>query len=267
MNAPVDARGSLPADPLVTYLLRLADDNLVLAQQLGALLSRMPELEQDIAVANVCLDHLGQARNLYAYAGEVEGAGGDGGAGRDEDDFAMWRDERGFLNAVLVEQPNGDFACTMARQFFVDAYQVPLYEALTASADERLAAIAAKAAKEARYHLRHSSAWVVRLGDGTDESHRRMQVAVDTRWPFVADLFAADEVEAELVARHIAPNPAGLRGRFDETVSAVFDTATLAVPADPYQRTGGRRGLHTEHLGHLLPEMQSLHRAHVGASW
>ena len=174
---------------LVTYLLRLADDNMVIAQRLGELVSWMPELEEDIAVANLSLDHLGQARSLYRYAGEVEGAG------RDEDALAMLRDEREFLNAVLVEQPNGDFGQTMARQLFLDAYQVPLYRELSDSSDDQLAAIAAKAEKEARYHLRHSSTWVVRLGDGTVESHRRMQAGIDANWPFAGDLFATDEVD------------------------------------------------------------------------
>ena len=249
------------SDALFTYLLRLGDDNLVLAQQLGALVSRMPELEEDIAVANLCLDHLGQARNFLSYAAEIEGAG------RDEDDLAMLRDEREFRNAVLVEQPNGDFGHSMARQFFVDAYQVPLYESLSNSADERLAGICQKAVKEARYHLRHSSSWVVRLGDGTEESHRRMQAAVDALWRFTGDLFATDDVEETLAAVGVAAPTAAIRRRFDATVTAVFDEATLTKPSDPYQRLGGRTGLHTEALGHLLPEMQSLYRAHTGVKW
>ena len=247
--------------PLVTYLLRLADDNLILAQRLGELVSRMPELEEDIAVANLGLDHLGQARALYAYAGEVEGAG------RDEDALAMQRDEREFMNAVLVEQPNGDFGHTIARQLFVDAYQVPLYRELADSADVGLAGIAAKAVKEATYHLRYSSRWMVRLGDGTEESHRRVQAGVDAMWPFTTDLFAADEVEAELIAAGIAADPATVRAEFDATVAAVLAEATLRVPDDRYQRLGGRTGFHTEQLGHLLPVMQGLHRAHVGAEW
>lgn len=252
---------SRPANPLVTYLLRLADDNLVLAQRLGSLLSWMPDVEEDVAVANLCLDHLGQARNLYTYAGQVEGLG------RDEDALALQRDERDFLNAVLVEQPNGDFAHTMGRQLLVDAYQVPLYEMLARGADAELAGIADKAAKEARYHLRYSSTWVIRLGDGTDESHRRMQAALDDLWPFTADLFAVDEVEAELTASGVAADVEVVRARFDTTVAEVLAEATLSGPGDPYQRIGGRNGFHTEHLGHLLPEMQSLHRAHVGAAW
>ncbi len=248
-------------DPLLTYLLRLADDNLVLAQRLGELIAGMPDLEEDIAVANVALDHLGQARNLYAYAGQIDPAG------RDEDDFSMGRSEREFLNAVLVEQPNGDFAVTMVRQLFVDAYQVPLYEALSESTDEQLAAIAAKAVKEARYHLDRSAGWVVTLGDGTGESHRRAQAAVDELWQFTADLFTADRVEDELSSRGVVPDPASLRPRFDGMVGEVLAAANLTVPSDPYQRLGGRTGFHTAHLGHLLPELQWLHRAHPGAEW
>jgi ring-1,2-phenylacetyl-CoA epoxidase subunit PaaC len=246
---------------LFTYLLRLGDDNMVLAQRLGELVSCMPELEEDIAVANLSLDHLGQARALYAYAGEVEGVG------RDEDALAMGRTEREFLNSVLVEQPNGDFGQTMARQFLVDAYQVPLYRSLSSSGDERLAGIAAKGEKEARYHLRHSSGWVVRLGDGTDESHRRTQAGIDAMWPFAADLFAGDEVEEELVEAGVAVAFGQVRVEWTATVADVLAEATLALPDDSYERTGGRIGMHTEHLGHLLTEMQWLHRSHAGAEW
>ena len=219
--------------PMVTYVLRLADDNMVLSQRLGELIASMPDLEEDIAVANIALDHLGLARNLYSYATELDLEK------RSEDDFAMLRPEREFLNAVLVEQPNGDFSHTIVRQLFVDSYQVPLCEGLSASADERLAGIAAKAFKEARYHLERSAAWVITLGDGTNESHRRTQAAVDELWQFTADLFAADHVEDELVVRGVAPDPAELRLAFDSTVREVFGAAFLAIPADAYQRLGG----------------------------
>ncbi|MEZ5342476.1 MAG: 1,2-phenylacetyl-CoA epoxidase subunit PaaC [Acidimicrobiales bacterium] len=246
---------------LVTYLLRLADDNLILGQRLGALVSRMPDLEEDIAVANVGLDHIGQARHLLAYAAEVEGAG------RNEDDLAMLRDERAFLNSVLVEQPDIDFAHTMARQLFVDAYQVPLYRALSSSTDATLAGIAQKASKEADYHLRRSATWVVRLGDGTEESHRRMQAAVTEMWKYVDDLFWTDHVEASLQSTGVAPDLGPIRAQFNATIAEVLADATVQLPDDPYQRIGGRTGFHTEHLGHLLPEMQSLYRAHQGAEW
>ncbi|MGF1599697.1 MAG: 1,2-phenylacetyl-CoA epoxidase subunit PaaC [Acidimicrobiales bacterium] len=261
-TGPAAVRSTLPpGPPLLTWLLRAADDNLVLAQRLGELIAAMPELEEDIAVANLALDHLGHARNLYQYAAELDPEG------RDEDDLAMTRSERHFLNAVLVEQPNGDFATTMVRQLLVDAYQVPLYGSLADSTDERLAGIGAKAVKEARYHLEHSSAWVVTLGDGTPESHERVQAAVDALWPFGADLLAADEVETQLAAAGIVPDPAELRPAFEATVTAVLTQAMLTLPDDPYQRLGGRTGFHTAHLGHLLPEMQWLYRAHPGARW
>ncbi len=256
-----EARPPVPDRTLATFLLRHGDDNLVVSQRLAALVSWMPELEEDIAVANRCLDHLGQARAFYQYAADLLDDG------RSEDDLAMGRDERDFTNAVLVEQPNGDFATTMARQFFLDAFQLPLYRALSDSADTRLAGIAAKGTKEAQYHLRHSSAWVVRLGDGTDESHRRLQAAVDALWPFTADLFHTDEIDDALVAADLVPDIAGLRSSHEATVAQVLGQATVLIPDDPYQRLGGRTGFHTEHLGHLLPEMQQLYRSHPGASW
>ena len=246
---------------LLTYLLRHADDNLVLAQRLGEWISNGPELEEDIALANVGIDFLGQARAIYTYAAAVEGAG------RTEDDFAMLRPEREFTNCLLVEQPNGDFAQTMARQLFFDAYQLSLWDALSRSNDATLAGIAAKALKEARYHYRHSSMWVIRLGDGTDESHRRMQEGVDAMWRFTAELFTGDAVEALMVEQGIGADPATFaaawRGRIDE----VFAAATLLIPEDPYQRMGGRTGFHTEHLGHLLSELQWMQRTYPGLEW
>ena len=255
------AAQSAPDPVLATFLVRHGDDNLIAAQRLAALVSWMPELEEDIAIANRCLDHLGQARALFQYAADLLDDA------RTEDDLAMGRDERDFTNAVLVEQPNGDFAGTMARQFFLDAFQLPLYRALADSPDQRLAGIAAKGAKEAQYHLRHSSAWVIRLGDGTEESHRRMQQAVDALWPFTADLFHTDEVDGALVAADLVPDIAVLRPTYDATVAEVLAEATILMPDDPYQRLGGRTGFHTEHLGHLLPEMQQLYRTHPGTSW
>jgi ring-1,2-phenylacetyl-CoA epoxidase subunit PaaC len=245
----------------VAHLLRLADDNLVLAQRLAEWTSKAPELEEDIALTNIGLDHLGVARALYRHAGEVEGEG------RSEDDLAFLRSEREYLNLLLVEQPNGDFAHTMARQLLVDAYQIGLWEALGSSADEVLAGIAAKALKEVRYHLRHSSTWVIRLGDGTDESHRRMQRSIDDLWRFTDELFTGDEVEAALVSEGIAVEPGALRPAWDERVDAVLEEATLSRPADPYQRMGGRTGFHTEHLGHLLAELQWMQRSYPGQSW
>lgn len=248
-------------DPHLAYLLRLADDNLVLAQRLGEWISRAPELEEDIALGNIALDHLGVARFLLTHAGELEGQG------RDEDALAMLRGEREMLNLVLVEQPNGDFAQTMARQLFIDAFQVPLWEALSGSEDPILAGIAQKAVKEARYHLRHSAAWVVRLGDGTPESHGRMQGAVDRLWRFTGEMFEIDGITVEMAGRGIGADQEALRERWDERVGAVLAEATLSRPDDPYQRSGGRAGYHSEHLGPLLAEMQWMQRAFPGMEW
>lgn len=245
----------------VAYLLRHADDNLVLAQRLAEWVSNAPELEEDIALGNLSLDHLGQARALYGHAARLEGLG------RTEDDLAMFRTERQFGNLLLVEQPNGDFAVTMARQLFFDAYQLSLWEALTRSADPVLAGVAAKALKEARYHFRHSSTWVVRLGDGTEESHTRMQAAVDGLWRFTPELFEADGVDAAMAGAGIGADPAGFRGAWDARVDAVLADATLSRPTDSFARSGGRRGFHTEHLGHLLAELQWLQRSMPGLAW
>lgn len=232
---------------MVTALVAHGDDNLVLAQRLGEWISNAPELEEDIALGNIALDHLGVARALYTHAGEIEGRG------RTEDDFAMRRAEREFLNVLLVEQPNGDFAHTMVRALFFDAYQVDLWEGMTASDDETLSGIAARAGKEARYHLLHSSAWVVRLGDGTEESHRRAQNAVDALWRFTGELFQGPG--------QVSPQ------RWRAAIEEVLDEAGLGIPDDPHQRGGGRRGLHSEHLGPLLAEMQWMQRSYPGLQW
>jgi ring-1,2-phenylacetyl-CoA epoxidase subunit PaaC len=255
------AETSPTANPLVAYLLRLADDNVVLGQRLSEYISRAPELEEDLAVANIALDHIGVARNLYTYAGEAEGAG------RDEDDLAFLRTEREFTNVLLVEQPHDGFGDLIARQFLFDAYQVAFWETLSGSGDERLAGIAAKAFKEARYHLRHSSSWVVRLGDGTDESHRRMQDGIDAMWRFTGELFEADDLDRQLTADGIGIDPSILRPAWEATVDAVLSEATLMRPDDPYQAAGGRTGVHTEHLGHLLAEMQWMQRTYPGLKW
>jgi ring-1,2-phenylacetyl-CoA epoxidase subunit PaaC len=245
----------------VAYVLRHADDNLVMAQRLAEWVSNAPELEEDIALGNLALDHLGQARALYGHAGRLEGRG------RSEDDLAMFRSEREFTNLLLVEQPNGDFAATMARQLFFDAYQLSLWEALSRSADPVLAGIAAKALKEARYHFRHSSTWVVRLGDGTEESRRRMQAGIDGLWRFTAELFEGDPVDAAAAEQGIGADPASFRGAWSTRIEAVLAEATLARPTDPFGRSGGRRGFHTEHLGHLLAELQWLQRSMPGRQW
>ncbi|MDA2979233.1 MAG: phenylacetate-CoA oxygenase subunit PaaC [Actinomycetota bacterium] len=246
---------------LVGLLVRHADDNTILCQRLGEYVSGAPELEEDLAVANVALDHVGVAMHLYEYAAELDG----GEASMDN--YAMLRSEREFTNALLVEQPNVDFAHVVARGFFFDVYQTLLWAQLSASTDERLAGIAARAFKEATYHLRHSRAWMLRLGDGTAESHRRVQAAVDAVWRFTGELFVAVDADSELVAEGIGADVAALKPEFDRIVDATLEEATLVRPSDPYQATGGRSGMHTEHLGHLLAEMQWMQRTYPGATW
>lgn len=258
--APADPTTDPVAD-LAEYTLRLGDDALVLAQRLGEWAARGPTIEEDVALLNIGLDLLGQARTLLGRVGEVDGTG------RSEDDLAYGRDEREFVNAQLFELPNGDFGRTMARQLLVSAYQVPMYAALASSTDPVLAAVAAKAAKESRYHLDHAATWVVRLGDGTDASHERVQAGLDAVWPYAAELFERDELLDRLVAAGAAPDPEPLRARWDDTVDAVLADATLTRPATTWAPTGGRRGLHTEHLGYLLAELQHVARSHPGASW
>jgi len=246
---------------LATYLLRLADDNMVIGQRLGEYLTRAPELEEDLAVGNLALDHIGVAQHLYEYAAEAEGKG------RSADDLAMLRSEREYSNCLLVEQPNGDFANVMARQFFFDAYQLVLWGALAASHNPRLGGIASQAEKEARYHLRHSSGWVIKLGDGTAESHQRMQQGIDALWRFTAEPFEIDELEAELAMDCVATDASALRDDWETTVDRVLGEATLRRPEDPYQASGGRSGIHTEHLGHMLAEMQWMQRSYPGLEW
>jgi ring-1,2-phenylacetyl-CoA epoxidase subunit PaaC len=243
--------------PLFDYTLGLADDALVSAQRMGWWISRAPELEEDVALANIGLDQLGQARTLLAYAGELEGNG------RSEDDLAYLRDDREFRNVKLVERPMTDFGVTMARLLVFSTYQLHLYRALATSDDATLAGVAAKAVKEVAYHVDHASHWVLRLGDGTVESHARMQAALDAEWPFVDELFAP--VDPSLVG--LVVDPATLRDAALSDVRRVVTQATLDLPEVPPALGGGRGGLHTEHLGHLLAEMQHLHRSHPGATW
>ena len=247
--------------PLVQYVLRLADNALVLGHRLSEWCGHGPMLEEDIALANVALDLIGQARALYAYAGAAEGEG------RDEDQLAYLRDAGGYRNVLLVEQPNGDFAATIARQFLYAAYQAPFWRALSASRDDTLAAIAAKAEKEAAYHLRHAAEWLIRLGDGTAESRARAQAALDELWMYTGELFEADAIERGLIERGAAVDPAAIRPEWDETVDKVLSEATLARPPDGWMQTGGRTGRHSEHLGYILAELQFLQRAYPGAKW
>ncbi|MBX3694429.1 MAG: phenylacetate-CoA oxygenase subunit PaaC [Steroidobacteraceae bacterium] len=243
------------------YVLRLADSNLVLAQRLGELIGHAPALEEDLGIANVALDLLGQARLLLAHAGVLEGRG------RDEDMLAFLRAEHEFLNATLTEQPNGDFGDTIARQFLYDSWQIELYGQLAQSADPTLAAIAAKALKETRYHLRYSAGWLVRLGDGTGESHARAHAALERLWPHTVELCDPDDIDAAMFAAGIGADLATVRRGWDRRIDETLAEATLERPATPPWRWYGKRGEHGEYLGRLLAEMQVLQRSHPGASW
>lgn len=248
-------------DALFTQLLRLGDDCLILSHRLSEWCGDAPMLEEDLAMPNMALDLLGQARALYTYAGEVEGKG------RGEDDFAFHRVEREFRNCLLVARPNGDFAQTMLRQLYFAAYLKPFWEAAQASTDETVAGIAGKSVKEIAYHIRHAGEWVIRLGDGTDESARRMAEAVEELAPYVDELFQADEVTEACVAAGFIPCPAALRPAFDAVIAEVFGQALLEAPENVVPMSGGRRGFHQEWLGHLLAQMQYLPRAYPNATW
>lgn len=256
---PKQAKAS--AAGLLAYVLGLADDALVLGHRLSEWSGKAPTLEEDIALSNLALDLIGQARLFYAYAGEVEGKG------RGEDHFAYLRDEHAFTNLLLVEQPNGDFAATIVRHLLYTAFMQPYLKALAASQDARLAEIATKAEKEIAYHLRHASEWVIRLGDGTDESHRRTAHALEDLWMYTGELFEMGADEQDLAGRSIAPDRQAVRPVWDRTIDGVLARATLQRPKDRWMQVGGRSGVHTEHLGRMLAEMQVLHRAHPGATW
>lgn len=239
------------------YALWLGDDALILAQQLAGWIANAPELEEDTAIGNIALDLLGHARSLLHYAGTFDD--------RTEDDLAYFRDEQEFRCAWLFQQPNGDFARTIARQFFASTYLLELYTALESSSDSTLAAIAAKSAKEVAYHRDHAVQWILRLAGGTDESRRRMLRAIDAMWPYIDELFR-DEPPIDLL-EGIAPRPSSLRAGFDEVVTAVFDEADLEKPVLQPATGGGRRGQHFSTLGYILAEMQVLARQHPGAKW
>jgi ring-1,2-phenylacetyl-CoA epoxidase subunit PaaC len=247
--------------PLVEFLLRLGDDRLVLGHRLSEWCGHAPILEEDIALANIALDLIGQGAAMLALAGKVEGKG------RDEDALAYFRDERDFRNCLLVEQPNGDFAATIARQFLFDAWSVLHLDALAKCGHAGLAALAAKSLKEDAYHLRHSSEWMLRLGDGTAESHERMQRALNDLWRFTGELFESDAIDAAVARHGIAVDRDAIRARWNEVVADVARRATLTLPAEPPMATGGRTGRHSEYLGHMIAEMQIVARSHPGASW
>jgi ring-1,2-phenylacetyl-CoA epoxidase subunit PaaC len=260
MNMAV-ASISVSETPLVLYALRRADDALISGHRLSEWCGHAPMLEEDMALANMGLDLLGQARELYSYAAKAEGKG------NDEDKLAYLRDVRQYRNLLLLEQPNGDFAHTMVRQFFYAGFADLYWRAMMKSSDTTLAAIAAKSEKESAYHLRHSSEWMVRLGDGTDESHARAQAAIDDLWAYTGEMFQIDDSERGLIDRGIAVDPASLHAPWLKTISGVVTEATLALPKGDWMQQGGRRGRHSEHLGHLLSELQSMQRTFPGVVW
>ncbi len=242
--------------PLVLQLLRRADDALILGHRLSEWTGHAPLLEEELALANIALDLLGQASALYTYAGEL--------TGHSEDQLAYLRDAPSWRNVLLVELPNGDFAMTIARLLLFSAFADAFWPAATASTDATIAAIAAKAEKEAAYHVRHAAEWLIRLGDGTEESHRRAQAALETLWPYTGELF---ETDTALIDTGTIPDPATLRRTWNTTIDATLARATLQRPADGWMQSGGHAGRHTEHLGRLLAEMQYLQRTYPGAVW
>ena len=246
---------------LFTYTLRLADNSLILAQRLSEWTGHGPFLEEDLALTNIALDTFGTATSLLEYAAETEGKG------RSADDLAYFRNEREFTNVLLVEQANGDYAKTIVHQVFVDAFNLFLYQELAKSKDETLAGIAQKAIKEVTYHYRHSSSWVVRFGYGTEESHTKAQDAVNELWRFTGELFEMDEVETSLIKEGIAVDLNLIKSKWEKQIDELFAKATLKKPESAYMQTGGRKGIHTEHLGYLLSEMQTLPRMLPNAKW
>lgn len=243
------------------YTLRLGDTPLILAQRLCEWCGHAPEIEIDLALSNIGLDLLGQARNFLSYAAQLKGAE------HDEDTLAFLRDEREFSNLLLVEQPNNGFDDTLVRQFFIDAYHVPLYEALIHSHDKQLSAIAEKSLKEAIYHLHFSRNWMIRLGDGSEESHQRIQHSINQLWRFTGELFHADKIEISLSEVGIAVDPRTLQETWLNTINETFNEATLTVPEKAAYRLGGKQGNHTEHLGLLLTQLQFVQRAYPNCQW
>lgn len=246
---------------LFEYLIRLGDDSLILGHRLSEWCGHGPILEEDIAMTNIALDLVGQATSLLKYAGEVEGKG------RSEDDIAFLRFDREYRNSLLVEQPNEDFGVTMMRQFLFDAYRKPLFEQLTESSDAQLAAIAEKSLKETKYHLKHSAEWVIRLGDGTEESNNRVQKALNDLWRYTDELFYTDEVDADLESKGVIFSSEDVKASWNEMVKKVLDQATLTIPDNGWQHEGGRKGLHSEHLGYILAELQYMQRAYPNMEW
>ena len=245
---------------LFTYNLRIADSSLILGQRMSEWCSNGPTLEEDIAMSNISLDMFGQANGFYQYAAQLDGA-------KSADELALRRNEREFFNHQLVEQENGNFGTTIVRNFLHDVFNFLFYTQLATSKDETLSALASKSLKEVKYHLRHSSNWLVRLGDGTDESNTKTQVALDELWMYTGELFEMDEVDTELVNSGIAVDNSVLKSDWDTMVNNILTKAKLTRPEDAYMATGGKKGLHTEYLGFILSEMQFLQRAYPDAKW
>ncbi|NUM51133.1 MAG: phenylacetate-CoA oxygenase subunit PaaC [Flavobacteriales bacterium] len=248
-------------EALFNYSLRLGDNSLILSHRLSEWTGKAPILEEDLAITNIALDKLGQARFLLQYAAQLEGKG------RSEDDLAYKRSEREFYNSLLVEQPNGDFAFTMARQLLNDVFDFFLYEELTKSTNEPLASLAAKSLKEIKYHLRHCSEWIIRLGDGTEESHNRIQNSMNELWAYTGELFEMNEIDSILIKENMVPDLSKLKPKWNNMLCEIFEKATLKKPEEGFMHTGSRKGVHSEYLGFILAEMQYLPRAYPSATW
>ena len=250
-----------PQIALLDYTLRLADTSLILGHRLSEWCGHGPVLEQDIALSNIALDLIGQARNYYQYAAVLDGSG------KTEDDLAYLRDERAFRNVLLVELPNGDFGKTVMRQFLFDAFHVPFLECLTCSLDAQLSAIAEKSLKEARYHLKWSSEWVIRLGDGTAESHRRIALSLRELWSFTGELTTPNAIDTTLLGYNLSVDLLDIQPIYHNTITSVLTQATLTVPSTQWMQKGGKEGIHTEYLGYILAEMQHLQRVYPHCTW
>ncbi len=248
-------------EAILEYTLRIADDSLLLGHRISEWCGHGPILEEDIALTNIALDLIGQATNFFDYAAKVQNQG------KTCDDLAFLRLEREYKNVLLVEQKNGHFGDTMARQFFFDVFRKLFFEALSKSADQDLAAIAEKSLKETRYHLKHSSEWIIRLGDGTQESHDKIQESVDYLWKFTDELFFMDQVDELLIEENIAIDLESIRGAWKSYISEIFQEATLTIPTNGWQQAGGRKGLHSEHMGYALAELQYMQRAYPNMQW
>lgn len=248
-------------DTLLKYVLRLADNAFIYGHKMGELCSKGPFLEEDIAMTNIALDFIGQSSALYKYAAEIEGKG------RTEDDMVYKRAERDFYNHLITEIPNGDFGAVMSRLYLLSVYHIHLFEALSKSKDETIAGVAAKSLKEVKYHLRHSSSWMLRLGDGTNESHERVQNALNEIWMYTGELFEMDAIDEEILKEGIGPDLKSIYSIWKKEVAALISEATLKLPEDGYMQTGSRKGLHTEYLGFLLTDIQYLQRAYPDAKW